>query len=214
MKKQRESSTLILEAIENNGYSKSIEYIRGKNLEIPEQATVSIKNRPFILNENKQTTTLYSKIDLGGMAKGWVIDHAAKILENMGYGFINVGGDIRIFGTLPRPLNIGIESPFDAGEMIFSIQVESGSVATSTSMKRKWRVFGEWKHHLIDPRTGNPSTSKIVSATVTAPTALEADVLAKTVLLLDEEKGRKLVAKKGSRSVLINKAGEIWRGEA
>lgn len=164
--------------------------------------------------KKKQTATLFSKIDLGGIAKGWVIDRAALLLENIGYGFINAGGDIRIFGTLPRSLNIGIESPYDVTNLISSIQVGSGAVATSTSMKRRWRVLGEWKHHLIDPRTGTSTESKIVSATVTARTALEADVLAKTVLLLGEEKGRALIAEKESRAVLINKDEEIWRGGA
>ncbi|HEY2421757.1 MAG TPA: FAD:protein FMN transferase [Neobacillus sp.] len=204
----------ILDALEKSGYSKSIEYIRGQKLEIAEHPPVAVTILPFFLNKKKQTATFFSKIDLGGIAKGWVIDRAALLLENSGYGFINVGGDIRIFGSLPRPLNIGIENPFDVTKMISSLEVESGAIATSTSMKRKWRVNGKWQHHLIDPRTGSPAKSSIVSATVTAPTALEADVLAKTVLLLDEEKGRDLIAKKGSRAVLINRAGELWRGGA
>ena len=202
----------ILDAIENNGYTKSIERIRGQNLVLSEKSSVAVKIKPFNLNEMKQTATLFSKIDLAGIAKGWVIDRAVLILEKIGYGFINVGGDIRIFGTLPRPLNIGIENPFDITKMISSLQVSCGAIATSTTMKRRWRVNEEWKHHLIDPRTGNPSTSKIVSATVTAPTALEADVLAKTVLLLGEEKGRAVITKRKTRAILINRDEEIWKG--
>lgn len=200
----------ILSMLENNGYAKSIEYIKGKEVQAPSTA-VCINPHPYTLNEKLQAVTLYSKIDLGGIAKGWVIDRAAQLLEKMGFGFINVGGDIRIFGELPRRLNIGIENPFGKEKMISSIQAETGAVATSTTMKRRWLVNGEWKHHLIDTRTGMPTGSRIVSATVTAPTALEADVWAKTVLLLGEEKGQEWIRKKGLRAVLINKAGEIWR---
>jgi thiamine biosynthesis lipoprotein len=203
----------VLSAIENNGYSKSIEKIRGQEIDIPAPlAAIAIHSQPFTLDQKLRVVTLHSKIDLGGIAKGWVIDRAAQFLEKMAFGFINVGGDIRIFGSLPRPLNIGIESPFEETNMISSLLVESGAVATSTSMKRKWLVKGEWRHHLIDTKTGRPSASKIVSATVTAPTALEADVWAKTVLLLGEEKGQKWIIEKGVPAVLINKEGNIWRG--
>ncbi|EKN65998.1 ApbE family lipoprotein [Neobacillus bataviensis LMG 21833] len=206
-------NTSILTALENSGYAKSIEFIRDRELERPAHSTAAaVRSQPYTINEERQTVILHSKIDLGGIAKGWVIDRASQLLAKIGYGFINVGGDIRIFGELPRPLNIGIENPLESLNMISSIQIENGAVATSTSMKRKWLVNGEWRHHLINTRTGRPSESGIVSATVTAPTALEADVWAKTVLLLGEKAGREWCAKKCIRAVLINKDGEIWRG--
>ncbi|MEH7304369.1 FAD:protein FMN transferase [Neobacillus drentensis] len=203
----------ILSTLENHGYEKSIELIKGKELELPAPSSVTaIHSQPFLLNESKRAVTLLAKIDLGGIAKGWVIDRASQLLERLGYGYINVGGDIRILGTLPRPLNIGIESPFAEKEMISSIQVENGALATSTSMKRKWLMNGELFHHLIDTRTGKPSKSTIVSATVTAPTALEADVWAKTALLLGEQDGQEWVTKRSVNAVFITKDGDIWRG--
>ncbi|MED4225298.1 FAD:protein FMN transferase [Neobacillus cucumis] len=203
----------ILEAIEHSGYTKSIEFIKGRELAFPSPtASVFTKMRPYQLDEDKQTVVLHTKIDLGGIAKGWVIDRAADVLAKNGFGFINVGGDIRIFGTLPRPLNIGIEDPYDPSKMLSSIQVSEGAVATSTSMKRRWKVNGSHKHHLIDATTGEPSASKIISATVTAPTATEADVLAKVILLLGEERGKALLSVKKNHAVIINETKEIWRG--
>jgi FAD:protein FMN transferase len=203
----------ILSAIENSGYTKSIEYIKGQELEGSPLLAPGVRNiQPYKLNEEKQTVVLQTRIDLGGIAKGWVIDRAADLLSKHGFGFINVGGDIRIFGNLPRPLNIGIEDPFEPAKMLSSIQVSVGAVATSTSMKRRWKVDGKNKHHLIDARTGEPSASTIVSATVTAPTALEADVLAKVTLLLGEADGKALIFSKKSNAVIINDAKEIWRG--
>ncbi len=203
----------ILTAIENSGYTKSIEYIRGMELKSPfYSAPVATKTPPYHLDESKQTVVLQTRIDLGGIAKGWVIDRAAELLSQHGYGFINVGGDIRIFGQLPRPLNIGIEDPFDPATMISAIQVSDGAVATSTSMKRRWKVDGKNKHHLIDPLTGEPSNSVIVSSTVTAPTALEADVWAKVTLLLGEKQGKSWIQGRSVQAVLINQSKEIWRG--
>jgi thiamine biosynthesis lipoprotein len=203
----------ILSAIENSGYTKSIELIKGRELLAPSPiAPVFTKLRPYQLDEDKQTVVLHTRIDLGGIAKGWVVDRAADVLSDTGYGFVNVGGDIRIFGSLPRPLNIGIEDPFDPSKMLASIQVSDGAVATSTSMKRRWKVDGSSKHHLIDATTGEPSASTIISSTVTAPTAVEADVLAKVVLLLGEERGKALLSVKKNPAVIINEATEIWRG--
>ncbi|MCM3728639.1 FAD:protein FMN transferase [Neobacillus cucumis] len=203
----------ILSAIENSGYTKSIEFIKGRELAAPSPISpVFTKLRPYQLAEDRQTVVLYTRIDLGGIAKGWVIDRAADILSQYGFGFVNVGGDIRIFGRLPRPLNIGIEDPFDPSKMLSSIQISDGAVATSTSMKRRWKVSGKSKHHLIDATTGEPSASTIISSTVTAPTAVEADVLAKVVLLLGEERGKALLSVKKNPAVIINEVKEIWRG--
>jgi FAD:protein FMN transferase len=202
----------ILSAIENSGYSKSIEFIKGQELGVSSLPAPEVSNlEPYLLNEDKQTVILRTSIDLGGIAKGWVIDRAANLLTKLGFGFINVGGDIRIFGSLPRPLNIGIEDPFDQAKMISSIQVTDGAVATSTSMKRRWKMNGTNKHHLIDAASGEPSTSKIISSTVTAPTATEADVLAKVTLLLGEKRGKSWITSKTNQAVIINQAKEIWR---
>ncbi|WP_160725274.1 FAD:protein FMN transferase [Bacillus sp. USDA818B3_A] len=203
----------VLSAMENSGYTQSIEYIKGQELSASTLLAPEVTNaQPYQLNEEKQTVVLHTRIDLGGIAKGWVIDRAAEILSSHGFGFINVGGDIRIFGTLPRHLNIGIEDPFDPSKIITSIQVSDGAVATSTSMKRRWKVEGNVKHHLIDAVSGEPSASTIVSSTVTAPTATEADVLAKVILLLGEDRGKALLAVKKNPAVLINEVKEIWKG--
>jgi thiamine biosynthesis lipoprotein len=203
----------ILSAIENSGYKQSIEHIRGQQVALTSPMNAAAIMVPaYTLNETRQSVTLSSRIDLGGIAKGWVIDRAGEVLEKLGFGFINVGGDIRIFGPLPRPLNVGIESPFDPSIMISSIQVQTGALATSTSMKRRWKLQEKWNHHLIDPDTGKPSESKIISATVTAPTAVEADVWAKTILLMGEQKAKELLTQKGTKSVLIHESSDIWRG--
>ena len=204
----------VLTSLEDSGYGQSIEYIRGRELS-SSTTTISAKNNlsemPFTLDYNASSVTLQTKIDLGGMAKGWVIDQSAELLSKLGFGFINVGGDIRIFGHLPRLLNIGIEDPFEAEKVISDIAVNTGAVATSTTMKRRWTLNGENKHHLIDPFTAQPSKSTISSATVTSPTALEADVWAKVVLLLGEEPGRELIIKKGIKAVIVTEQRKVWR---
>ena len=78
-------------------------------------------------------------------------------------------------------------------------------------MKRRWRVGGEWRHHLINPYTGKPTNSTIVSATVLAPTCTEADIWAKTVLMLGKEKGLAKAKENGQKAILIDINGTIYR---
>jgi thiamine biosynthesis lipoprotein len=69
-------------------------------------------------------------------------------------------------------------------------------------MKRRWKMNGKNKHHLIDTTTGEPSTSTILSSTVTSPTAVEADVLAKVTLLLGEKDGKSWLSSKKIKAVI------------
>ncbi|WP_379971187.1 FAD:protein FMN transferase [Ectobacillus sp. sgz5001026] len=201
----------ILTTLEQEGYTKSIEYIRDKEVEALTLSTSIVPQPPFTLNTAKGTVTLHTRIDLGGIAKGWALDYIAALLEAHADGFINIGGDIRVFGTLPYPLHLDIENPLSNTGYISSIDITSGGLATSTSAKRKWLVNGEYHHHLIDPATAHSSQSPIISATVTANSAVQADVWAKVVLLLGEEKGKQWIHRKGIHAVLVGQDGSIWK---
>ncbi|MCP8969434.1 FAD:protein FMN transferase [Ectobacillus ponti] len=204
----------ILSALEQAGYRQSIELIRDRELYGQHADSQPVHALPYVLNEQTKTAILHRPIDLGGIVKGWAVDRAAELLSPLEYGFVNAGGDIRIFGTLPQPLQVGIEHPLAANRIFETLSLVSGAVATSSTGKRRWLQNGDLSHHLIDPRTGAPADSAIVSATVTAVTATEADVRAKVTLLLDEQAGRKQAEMWNSRTVLMNCRGEIWRNPA
>ena len=74
-----------------------------------------------------------------------------------------------------------------AGIVLAEVGVGVGALATSSTARRAWTVAGHRVSHLIDPRTGDPVQSPVVSATVTAATALEAEAGAKAVLLMGTE---------------------------
>ena len=200
----------ILDALENQGYLESIEkVIEGTSVKRESKKTNFV---PYILNAEKRTVTLHTRIDLGGIAKSWAVDKAAEMLDPFGYGYVNAGGDIRIFGKLPRPLRIGVEDPFNPINNLTVIEVESGGVATSSTIKRRWEANGNWHHHLIDPQTGESSNGDIVSSTLTAASCVEADVWAKSILLLGEEQGVQMVKQRKSKAVLINSNGLLVKG--
>ncbi len=202
----------VLAALEQEGYRQSIEQIRGQEITTFVSAPIAVATKlPYALDDKNITIVAEEKLDLGGIAKGWAVDYTAALLQANADGFINAGGDLCIFGQLANKLTVGIEHPYIPGESMSSLSLSSGALATSSTAKRRWKSNGEWKHHLIDPRTGTSVNSRIVTVTVTAPTAVQADVWAKTVLLLGEEQGGAWIEQKGERAVWMNEFGEVWR---
>jgi thiamine biosynthesis lipoprotein len=120
-------------------------------------------------------------LDLGGVAKGWTVDLVAEAVVAAGlpWALVNAGGDLRVAGDAP-PVEIEVEDPADPGTALARLSMTAGAVATSSTMRRAW---GDGLHHLIDPRTGAPSDTGVVQATVWAPTCALAEVAAKRALL-------------------------------
>lgn len=150
-------------------------------------------------------------IDLGGIAKGWCVDHVSEFLSLHGCGYINAGGDLRVFGHRKESWKIGVEDPFQPNRNKAVVHLTKGAVATSSTWKRKWRVGDVGNHHLIDPRTGKPSDSTIVSATIMAPDTVAADVAAKVVLILGEHEGAAWARKHSYQGFMILQDGEFRR---
>jgi thiamine biosynthesis lipoprotein len=121
-------------------------------------------------------------IDLGGIAKGWLADRA---VERMGPNALaNFGGDLRARGAGPD----GDGWPVGFGTT--TVLLKGLGAATSGTGGRRW---GDGLHHLIDPRTGLPAMTDLTEVSVLAATGAEAEVLAKTALLLGREAGARLL---------------------
>ena len=105
------------------------------------------------------------RIDLGGIAKGWIADRLAARLG--GHVLVNLGGDLYARGEWPVAIACK------------TYLLRNLGAATSSTRKRRWGDL----HHLIDPRTGLPATTRVEEVSVVAETALDAEVLAKTVLI-------------------------------
>jgi thiamine biosynthesis lipoprotein len=120
-------------------------------------------------------------LDLGGIAKGWTADLAAEaaLRAGLSWSLVCAGGDLRIMGDAPE-IDVRIEDPGEPSEAAAWLQLASGALASSSTMRRAW---GPNLHHIIDPRTGAPTDSPIVQTTVWAATCAEAEVLSKWALL-------------------------------
>ena len=133
------------------------------------------------------------QIDLGGIGKGWTVDRAADWLASKGPYLINAGGDLYAYGAPPGQSgwSIGIADPWAAARDIVRLKVRQRAVATSTISRRQWRQGGQIRHHLIDPRTGQPAETDAVSVTVVADRVAPAEIYAKTALILGVDAGYK-----------------------
>ena len=131
------------------------------------------------------------RLDFGGIAKGWAADQATRKLSAFGPALVNAGGDIAISGpqSNSEAWPIGITDPFDAESNPDILMVELGGVATSGKDYRRWQRDSVWQHHIIDPRTGLPAQTDVLTATVIAPTAVEAEVAAKIALISGSRAG-------------------------
>jgi len=131
-------------------------------------------------------------IDLGGIAKGWLADRAVdRIGPN---ALANFAGDLRARGDGPE----GDGWPVGFGST--TVLLKDLGAATSGTGGRRW---GERLHHLIDPRTGRPADTDLVEVSVLAPTGADAEVLAKTALLLGREAGARFLDAHALGSYLV-----------
>lgn len=145
-------------------------------------------------------------IDLGGAAKGYAVDRALEVLRRYGVkaAVVDAGGDIGLLGKKSRGevWKIGIRHPQVLGETIEVLEVDSGAVATSGNYERYFFQDGVRYHHILDPKTGMPARG-VVSVTILAKTALEADILSTAVFVLGPKRGMTLIEQLGEVEGII-----------
>jgi thiamine biosynthesis lipoprotein len=114
-----------------------------------------------------------------------------KRLQIEGPALVNAGGDIAISG--PRaggsPWQIGIADPFRPGKEIETLFLNGCGVATSGKDRRRWMHNGILQHHIIDPFTGQPAETDLLTVTVIAPNVMEAEAAAKAAFILGSRAG-------------------------
>lgn len=160
------------------------------------------------------TVTLPADVgfDPGGIGKGLAADLVAtEIIEAGARGVcVNLGGDLRVLGDPPAgdAWTVGLEHELVA-EPFLVIGLGDGAVATSTTLRRQWRIDGRRHHHLIDPWTGEPSASDLTLVSVIAGEAWTAEVLAKAELLRGSARVFDLVGGTGAEALAVTVDGTV-----
>ena len=125
---------------------------------------------------------------------------------------VDAGGDSAVTGQRPsgEGRQIGVASPLAPEADMAQLWLTEGGVATSGRDYRRWKRGGVWQHHLLDPRTGRPAQTDVLSVTVMGPSTVEAEVAAKVVLILGSEAGLAwLAAHPALTGVLVLADGQV-----
>ncbi len=144
-------------------------------------------------------------IDLGGIAKGYAGDAVIEVYRRQGItsAFINLGGNVVTLGNKPdgAPWKVGIRDPRPAGNPsgkdIGIVKVTDKAVVTAGDDQRYFMENGRRYHHILDPKTGYPAESDLMSVTLITESSLDADALDTAVYILGLEKGRELIRQYG-----------------
>lgn len=140
-----------------------------------------------------------AKLDLGGIAKGYIADRLCELLANKTKAtaaVISLGGNIAYFGTKPdgSAWNTGIRDPNDPGgsTVVGTAHVSGGSLVTSGLYERTFEMDGVTYWHILDPRTGMPVQTDTASVTVACPSSTTADALSTTLFVAGSRNGSAL----------------------
>jgi FAD:protein FMN transferase len=179
----------VLPAMMHAGYTNSIED--------PKQYTRMPKSHPNCRNRmdrvlldkpaNTAMLPLGMALDPGGIGKGLAADLVASELLRTGASgvLVSIGGDLAMLGTPPTSdgWHVFIEDPLDSSRDLARLGVSGGGVATTSTLTRRWVHDGIERHHVIDPRTGVESATNLVSVTVIAQCAWQAEAHATAGLI-------------------------------
>ena len=156
------------------------------------------------------------EIDFGGIAKEYAVDLAVGALSRYGIqnALVNLGGDIRVIAGHPdgAPWSIGIAHPRKPGEVVASLTIAEGAVATSGDYERFFEKDGVRYCHILNATTGYPVNS-FQSVTVFAESCLAAGSLSTLAMLLGEEAGRELLSSGALNYFGVLSSGESFRSD-
>jgi thiamine biosynthesis lipoprotein len=184
------------------------------NPRVPSPAAIAaakkhIDYRKVEVSEADQTVRIGKdqKLGLGGIAKGYIVDRAARVLRDAGLDsfLVQAGGDLYGAGKKPDGSHwvSGIQDPrAPQGHYFATLDLDDHAFSTAGDYARSYVLGGKRYHHIIDPRTGYPATA-CRSVTVWAPDAFIADAIDDAVFILGPEKGLALVESLENVGVVI-----------
>lgn len=189
------------------------------------EAVKHVDYRNIIIEGNSvRLTDPEVQIDLGGIAKGYIADKVAEYLESKGVtsAVVDLGGNIVVIGAKTETMeggeskefSIGIADPIsEKGELLGVLPCKDKTVVTSGTYERYFELDGVRYHHVLNPETGYPTDTDLLSVTVIADKgrSVDCDGMSTTCLTLGKEKGLELIRKTdGVEAIMVDKSGEVY----
>jgi thiamine biosynthesis lipoprotein len=211
----------ILNALEQAGYDRTIEEVRTRTAGVNPVNPREIKPRQHLFSDirlepgNRRIWLPEDiRIDLGGIAKGWIAERAAILLSGWARTCaVDAGGDAFLIGLPEGEIswNVTLEDPCDPTQGLAILKLGPGAVATSAVTKRRWQQAGKMQHHLIDPRTCQPADTDWLSVTVMAPHLVDAEVYAKSLLIGGSRESSALMSLAGYiEFIAVDQQKKLW----
>lgn len=186
--------------------------------EINEALKLTGHNYLSINNELKTSKLEKSEqcVDLGAIAKGYAADRAIEIYKQYGVesAFVNLGGNVAVLGNKPNgdSFRVGIQNPLlQRGQCLGAVNAANKTVVTSGDYVRYFEKDNKKYHHILDPRTGYPAESSLMSTTIVSKESIAADALSTAIFILGLEAGIKLIdSQEDMEAIFITKDKEIY----
>ncbi len=155
-------------------------------------------------------------VDLSTVGEGYAADHLARLMEQEGIAryLVSVGGALvsRGMNGDDKPWRVAIQKPTDRENAVQAIvDINGHGISTSGSYRNYYELDGKRISHVIDPQTGEPINHKLVSVTVIAPTALEADGWDTGLMVLGPKKAQQVAHEQGLAVYMIVKEGDGFK---
>lgn len=152
-----------------------------------------------------------AKLDLGGIAKGYIADDLASLFKEAGCesACLNLGGNVYVLGTKPDGSNwkVGVYDPNSDGDenVIASCEAANKSIVTSGLYERNFTKDGVFYHHILNPKDGMPVKTDIGGATIVSDLSLDGDGFSTTLFALGVQGALEFVeARPGLEAVIID----------
>lgn len=188
---------------EEEALAEALSHVDGGALSLPGDGTAALGPGAFL--------------DLGAVGKGAACDAVLLAWEKAGAsrGVVSVGGSVGLYGrkAFGRPWTIGVRDPAGNG-LLGELKLSGGCVSTSGSYEKTFTQAGKTYHHLLDPRTGFPAQSGLVSVTVwcgerPGENGALSDALATACFILGEEQSLPLLDAFGAGAVFVTEDKKV-----
>jgi thiamine biosynthesis lipoprotein len=145
------------------------------------------------------------KIDLGGIAKGYVVDPSIELLRSLGieHALVTAGGDTKLLGDRKgRAWLVGIRDPRNKGRQAVTLPLHDTAISTSGDYERYFEQDGQRFHHILSPKTGK-SVSKVQSVSIVGKRSTLNDGLSTAVFVLGLQAGMDLINRTPGYNAII-----------
>ena len=175
-----------------------------------------VNYRDLVLDEINGTAFLRQKgmrIDLGGIAKLYILDAGMHVLKRnqVIHAMINGGGDVEVIGTLRgRPWRIGIRDPLHPERLYAAVDLQRGFVVSSGDYERYFDRGGRRYHHILDPKTGYPTTGPR-AVTLISDDLDRVNGLSSSIMVMGMARGREMIDRNPSmEGIIFDRNGRAW----